>query len=67
VFWLSAPAVTMAQAKALRALIERDLPDLVLPQPRTDVVEEIRVSVQGKEKAPTKEGPEDIKQFGKEE
>jgi len=32
-----------------------------------DVVEEIRVSVQGKEKAPTKEGPEDIKQFGKEE
>ena len=39
---LAAPAVTMAQAAALRALIERDLPDLVLPQPRTDLVEEIR-------------------------
>ena len=39
---LSAPPVTTAQATALRALIERDLPDLVLPQPRTDLVEEIR-------------------------
>jgi hypothetical protein len=39
---LSAPPVTMAQAAALRAMIERDLPDLVLPQPRTDLVEEIR-------------------------
>src|SRR5207249_7679945 len=32
-----------------------------------DVVEQIRVSVQGKEKLATKEGPEDLKQFGKEE
>jgi superfamily II DNA or RNA helicase len=39
---LAAPPVTIAQATALRALIERDLPDLVLPQPRTDLVEEIR-------------------------
>ena len=39
---LSAPPVTMAQAAALGALIERDLPDLALPRPRTDLVEEIR-------------------------
>ena len=39
---LSAPPVTMAQATALRGFIERDLPDVVLPQPRTDLVEEIR-------------------------
>src|SRR6266550_8814103 len=39
---LSAPPVTIAQAEALGALIERDLPDLALPQPRTDLVEEIR-------------------------
>ena len=32
-----------------------------------DVVEQIRVSVQGKEKVAVKEGPEDLKQFGKEE
>ena len=32
-----------------------------------DVVEQIRVAVQGKEKVATKEGPEDLKQFGKEE
>src|SRR5439155_18637152 len=32
-----------------------------------DVVEQIRVSVQGKERVATKEGPEDLKQFGKEE
>src|SRR5215472_5499673 len=32
-----------------------------------DVVEQIRQSVQGKEKIATKEGPEDLKQFGKEE
>jgi hypothetical protein len=31
-----------------------------------DIVEQIRVSVQGKEKVATKEGPEDLKQFGKE-
>ena len=29
-----------------------------------DVVEQIRVQVQGKEKVAQKEGPEDIKQFG---
>jgi superfamily II DNA or RNA helicase len=39
---LSAPPVTMAQAAALRGLLDRDLPDLVLPQPRTDLIEEIR-------------------------
>ena len=39
---LSAPPVTIAQAAALGALIERDLPDLTLPPPRTDLVEEIR-------------------------
>jgi len=38
---LSAPPVTIAQANALGALIARDLPDLVLPPPRTDLVEEI--------------------------
>ena len=32
-----------------------------------DVVEQIRVAVQGKEKKATQEGPEDLKQFGKEE
>jgi acetyl-CoA synthetase len=32
-----------------------------------DVVEQIRVSVQGKERVATKEGPEDLKQFGVEE
>ena len=32
-----------------------------------DVVEQIRVSVQGKGRVATKEGPEDLKQFGKEE
>jgi acetyl-CoA synthetase len=32
-----------------------------------DVVEQIRVTVQGKEKVATREGPEDLKQFGKEE
>ncbi|MFI5387279.1 MAG: acetate--CoA ligase [Fimbriimonadales bacterium] len=32
-----------------------------------DVVEQIRQSVQGKAKVATKEGPEDLKQFGKEE
>jgi len=39
---LSAPPVTIAQAAALGALIARDLPDLTLPPPRTDLVEEIR-------------------------
>jgi acetyl-CoA synthetase len=29
-----------------------------------DVVEQIRVAVQGKEKVQTKEGPEDLKTFG---
>src|SRR5450759_4991035 len=32
-----------------------------------DIVEQIRVAVQGKEKLKTQEGPEDLKQFGKEE
>jgi acetyl-CoA synthetase len=32
-----------------------------------DVVEQIRVAVQGKEKVATKEGPEDLKRFGQEE
>jgi acetyl-CoA synthetase len=32
-----------------------------------DIVEQIRQHVQGKEKVATKEGPEDLKQFGKEE
>jgi hypothetical protein len=31
------------------------------------VVEQIRQSVQGKEKVQIQEGPEDVKQFGKEE
>jgi superfamily II DNA or RNA helicase len=39
---LSVPPVTIAQATALGGLIERDLPDLVLPRPRADLVEEIR-------------------------
>jgi superfamily II DNA or RNA helicase len=39
---LSAPPVTIAQADALGALIARELPDLVLPRPRNDLVEEIR-------------------------
>ena len=39
---LSAPPVTTAQATALGALIERDLPGLALPRPRTDLVEEIK-------------------------
>jgi len=32
-----------------------------------DIVEEIRQHVQGKQKVKTQEGPEDLKQFGKEE
>jgi superfamily II DNA or RNA helicase len=39
---LAAPPVTISQANALGALIARDLPDLALPAPRTDLVEEIR-------------------------
>ena len=31
-----------------------------------DIVEQIRVQVQGKEKVATKEGPEDVKKFGSE-
>ena len=31
-----------------------------------DIVEEIRVLVQGKDKLATKEGPEDLKRFGEE-
>ena len=32
-----------------------------------DVVEQIRIEVQGKEKVAFKEGPEDLKQFGAQE
>jgi superfamily II DNA or RNA helicase len=39
---LSAPPLMTAQAATLGALIERDLPSLPLPRPRTDLVEEIR-------------------------
>jgi superfamily II DNA or RNA helicase len=39
---LSAPPVTIIQANALAALIARELPDLTLPRPRTDLIEEIR-------------------------
>jgi superfamily II DNA or RNA helicase len=39
---LSAPPVTKAQAEALDAILERDLPSLALPRPRTDLVEDIR-------------------------
>jgi superfamily II DNA or RNA helicase len=42
---LSAPALTIAQAAALGPLIERELPDLALPRPRTDLIEEIREDV----------------------
>ena len=39
---LSAPPVTKTQAKAVGAALERDLPGLALPPPRSDIVEEIR-------------------------
>jgi superfamily II DNA or RNA helicase len=39
---LSAPPVTKAQAEALDAVLERDLPGLALPRPRADLVEDIR-------------------------
>jgi superfamily II DNA or RNA helicase len=39
---LSAPPVTKAQAEAVGAALERDLPGLALPGPRSDIVEEIR-------------------------
>ena len=39
---LSAPPVTKAQAEAVGAALERDLPGLALPRPRSDIVEEIR-------------------------
>ena len=39
---LSAPPVTKAQAEALGAVLERDLPGLALPRPRADLVEDIR-------------------------
>ncbi|HEX9534561.1 MAG TPA: SNF2-related protein [Stellaceae bacterium] len=39
---LSAPPVTKAQAEAVGAALERDLPGLALPRPRFDIVEEIR-------------------------
>jgi superfamily II DNA or RNA helicase len=39
---LSSPPVTTAQAEAVGAVLERDLPGLALPRPRSDLVEEIR-------------------------
>ena len=39
---LSAPPVTIAQAKAVGAALEREMPGLALPRPRTDLVEEVR-------------------------
>jgi superfamily II DNA or RNA helicase len=39
---LSAPPVTKAQAEAVGAALERELPSLALPRPRSDIVEEIR-------------------------
>ncbi|HEX3413609.1 MAG TPA: DEAD/DEAH box helicase [Stellaceae bacterium] len=39
---LSAPPVTKAQAEAVGAALERELPGLALPRPRCDIVEEIR-------------------------
>ncbi len=39
---LSAPPVTKAQAEAVGAALERELPGLALPRPRSDIVEEIR-------------------------
>src|SRR5580700_4620772 len=39
---LSAPPVTKAQAEAVGAALERELPGLALPRPRSDIVEELR-------------------------
>ncbi|TMJ64696.1 MAG: helicase SNF2, partial [Alphaproteobacteria bacterium] len=39
---LSAPPVTKAQAEAVGTALERELPGLALPRPRSDIVEEIR-------------------------
>jgi superfamily II DNA or RNA helicase len=39
---LSAPPVTKAQAEAVGAALERELPGLALPRPRSDIVEEIQ-------------------------
>jgi superfamily II DNA or RNA helicase len=39
---LSAPPVTKAQAEAVGAALERDLPGLALPRPRSDLLEEVR-------------------------
>ncbi len=39
---LSAPPVTKAQAEAVGAALERELPGFALPRPRSDIVEEIR-------------------------
>ncbi len=39
---LSAPPVTKAQAEAVGAALERELPGLSLPRPRSDIIEEIR-------------------------
>jgi superfamily II DNA or RNA helicase len=39
---LSAPPLTIAQAAALAPVIQRELPELALPRPRTDLIEEAR-------------------------
>ena len=39
---LAAPPVTRAQAEVVGAALERELPGLALPRPRSDIVEEIR-------------------------
>ena len=39
---LAAPPVTAAEAAAVNTVFERDLPELALARPRTDIVEEVR-------------------------
>ncbi len=39
---LSAPPVTKAQAEAVGTALERELPGVTLPRPRSDIVEEVR-------------------------
>jgi superfamily II DNA or RNA helicase len=40
--FLTAPPIDIAQAAALDAVFERDFPELPLPRPRADLIEEIR-------------------------
>ncbi len=39
---LSAPPVTARQAAAIRTILDRELPALPIPRPRSDIVEEVR-------------------------